>query len=165
MSLLEKLKEIKILENREVDLKNAGRSGVYVNLKKIYGYPELLREVAVAIADKFPEGVTCVAVEGYGGISLGTEVSSNSGCHLTLVRENPKSYGLKRWLDGYSPTKEDRILVLDDVLTTGGSLRRMADILKTNGGNVIGAGVVVKRGEAVLPFPCSYLFNLEDLTR
>ncbi|MGV8142892.1 MAG: orotate phosphoribosyltransferase [Candidatus Pacearchaeota archaeon] len=164
MSLLEKLKEIEILEEVEVDLKNAGKSRLYVNVKKVYGYPDLLRDVAVEIGHKFPKGITCVATQGYGGIPLGTAVSLTKGCKLTLVREGPKSYGLRSWIDGYSPKRDDRIWVLDDVLTTGESLRKMAGILGAHGGNVVGASVVVKRGEAELPFPCSYLFSLEDLT-
>jgi len=113
--------------------------------------------------EQFPGEVNCVACEGYGGLPLGTAISLIRGYSLTLVRQNPKKYGTRCWIDGHLPVEDDKILVIDDVFTTGGSLRRMTDVLTKNGGRVIGAGVVVKRGEGKMYVPLRYLLTAEDL--
>ena len=160
---VEKLKSAGVVIRNPVGLKNAGESNFYFDVKKVYGTPSLLQEIAVAMIEQMPKETTCVAVEGYGGLPLGTAISLIKGYNLTLVRQDPKKYGTKRWIDAYVPTRDDRILVVDDVFTTGGSLRRMFDVLTTNGGKVIGAGVVVKRGEGKLSVPLRYLLTAEDL--
>ncbi len=161
--LAEKLKSVGVIIINPVGLKNAGRSDVYFDVKKSYGNPELLQEIAVAMIEQFPLGANCVACEGYGGLPLGAAISLIRGYNLTLVRQDPKNYGTRRWLDGHLPTAEDRIVVVDDVFTTGGSLRRMIDVLNKNGGKVVSVGVVVKRGEGELSVPFRHLLTAEDL--
>ena len=163
MSFLEKLKDAGVIIRAPISLKNAGKSDVYFDIKKAYGDPSLLREIAVAMIEQLPPETNCVAVEGHGGIPLGTVISLITGYNLTFVRKSPKGYGLSKMLDGHLPIEEDRIVVVDDVFTTGKSLRDMIDVLTKSRGKVVGAGVVVKRGDGEISVPLRYLFTAEDL--
>ena len=67
--------------------------------------------------------------------------------NLTLVRDEPKKHGKGGWIDGYVPNEQDKVVLVDDVFTTGGSLRKLIKILEPTKAEIIGVYVVVKRGE------------------
>ena len=161
--LLKKLKEIGIVRKENVKLKYAGKSSFYIDIKKSYGYPEVLDFISQYIKSKIKKGVSCVAGAGYGGIPLATAIATKLGLKLVLVREKKKKHGRNVWIDGYIPTKSDKILVVDDVLTTGKSVEKVVKILKLTGAKVIECWIVVKRGEGKIKIPCRFIFNLKDL--
>ena len=55
------------------------------------------------------------------------------------------------------------VVLVDDVFTTGGSLRKMIEVIRSTGAEILGCYVVVKRGEGELEVPLHYLFVAEDL--
>ena|SRR3989344_6689254 len=107
MSLLEKLKDASVIVRAPVVLQNAEKSDFYFDIKRTYGDPVLLQEIAVAMIEQFLREANCVACEGYGGLPLGTAISLIKGYSLTLVRQGPKKHGTRRWLDGHLPMAED----------------------------------------------------------
>lgn len=125
-------------------------SDYYVDMKSIHAHPAILRAVARAVAKLIPESATCIAATGYGGIPLGSVVAMTKRLPLTLVREKPKEYGRRTWLDGYVPTKADRIVLVDDVYTTGKSIRAMERIIRTTGARVSARIVIANRSEKAL---------------
>lgn len=67
---------------------------------------------------------------------------------LCYVRSSPKEHGLKKAVEGPALTKNDRVLVVDDVCTSGGSLVRAVESLREETGcQVVGAFVLVDREE------------------
>jgi orotate phosphoribosyltransferase len=114
-----------------------GRSGIklpmYCNLKKSYGNPELLKEIACKVVELLPKNATCIAGLGFGGIPLAVAVSRESSLPLLLIRDKLKDHGTKSLLEGYIPTKKDKIVIVDDVYTTGKSLRDTHEAMKTAG--------------------------------
>ena len=57
----------------------------------------------------------------------------------------------------------DKVAVVDDVFTTGRSLRESTSILEILESDILGCFVVVKRGEGELNYPLSYLIDLKEL--
>ena len=112
-----------IYDEKRVKLKNAGMSGYYIDVKKALGDPLALRLMAQELYKGFDRSATCVAAAGYGGISLATVISEKYRLHLVLVRDSEKKHGKGGFIDGYFPNKNDLIEVVDDVSSTGGSLR------------------------------------------
>jgi len=83
---------------------------------------------------------------------------------LTMVRDKPKKHGKGGRLDGYIPTKKDKVSIFDDVLTTGGSLEdEIKAIEEETEAKILGCYVVVKRGEWESDIKLSYLLVPEDL--
>ena len=162
IELLRRLKEIKVLETRQVNLKNAGESNFYINIKKAYGYPDILRKITNLMYRKIDRMTTAVAAQGYGAIPLATKLSTDYNLKLTLVRENTKDHGLQELLEGYIPNIDDKVFIVDDVFTTGNSIQEVIDALKPTKATIIGYGAVVKRDTGPLESSLQYIFTLDD---
>jgi orotate phosphoribosyltransferase len=162
-TLITSLKKLDIVYREPVNLKNAGASDFYVDVKKAYGYPEALSIISDKLLEKIDKRATCIATAGYGGLSPATAISLIKGLKLVLVRDEPKKHGMGGWIDGYVPDENDKVAIFDDVLTTGGSLKKIIEVIKSTRAEVVGCYVVVKRGEAVLPFHVEHLLKPEDL--
>jgi orotate phosphoribosyltransferase len=147
MTLIEALRRAGVVRHGRFVLKSGARSNVYIDMKKAWGNPVLLRMIARAMARRLPKSATCIAVSGYGGLPLGTAVSLASNLPLTLVRETPKNHGRRTWLDGYLPTARDRVAVLDDVYTSGTGLRQIVRVIRQTRARVAGRLVVVDRSQ------------------
>ena len=139
------------------------QTDVYFDLKEAYGKPEILNSLADSVYEIIDKKATCVAAKGFGGIPLATAISLRHCLNLTLMRDKPKDYRTKKFIEAYIPTKDDKIAIVDDVFTTGKNLREAIEILETTKGNILGCYVVVKRGEGELNYPLSYVINLEKL--
>ena len=78
---------------------------------------------------------------GIGGIPIATAYSILYNRRLCLVREKQKEHATKKQIEGYSPTYQDKIVIIDDVFSVGTSIIETANILKTTGANIILGGV------------------------
>ena len=167
--LLSKLMALDIVVPGEVKLSHAGSSDFYIDVKKALGYPEISDLIRDELWGKMQRKPTCIAASGYGGIVLATKITdkyrttNNQRIKLTLVRDNPKKHGLNKLVEGYVPTKDDVVAIVDDVLTTGRSIKNVRETLAETGAKITGAYVVVKRGEAQMSLPAFYLFNAWEL--
>lgn len=161
--LILRLKQLQIVQQGPVELKNAGASQYYIDIKKAYGDAEAFRLLVKNMGIIIPNQTTCIAGAGYGGLPLAAALSVMFDRNLVLVRDTPKDYGIIKPIDGYNPTAEDKIAIVDDVFTTGGSLRKIIQTLEPTGADILGCYVVVKRGEGKLNVPVEHLINVEDL--
>lgn len=113
-------------------------SEYYVDIKRSYGEQAFLREYAsyILFSIGFNTGsFFCVAGSGHGGIPLATEIFSHLKLYnikLSLVRDIPKKHGKPTMFDGY-PLEElnmnKEILIVDDVFTTGSSIKKIIELL------------------------------------
>jgi len=161
--LIARLKQLPVIEKGPVELKNAGTADYYLNIKKAYGDPELMFLLCKNLWEKIPREVTCLAGSGHGGIPLATRMSGLYTRKLSLVRDGPKEHGLSDLIDGYMPNSNDKVAIVDDVFSTGGSLRKVIETLTPTGAEILGCYVAVKRGEGQLSVPWQYLMTAEEL--
>ncbi|MCK5413196.1 MAG: hypothetical protein KAI57_02355 [Candidatus Pacebacteria bacterium] len=148
------LRNLDIVINEDHTLASRDISPYYLDIKKSFGYPKFLILYSIYIAKYvYKKEYTCVAVSGYGGIPLGVILSVFLGINVSYIRNSLKNHGkIETHMDGYVPDILDNILLLDDVFTTGGSLKIMVDIIKKESKSKIGAVfVLVKRDEGILP--------------
>jgi len=68
------------------------------------------------------------------------------------VRKEPKQRGLSRWIEGARIGPGDRVLLVDDVVTTGGSIQQAYEHVVEAGASVVGAMPVLDRGEVAAGF-------------
>jgi orotate phosphoribosyltransferase len=151
-----------------VDLKNVGHSDHYVDVKEAMGCPAKLNLIADAMYLLLPSGITCVVGNGYGG-SYVPVLASRHNLYFSMIRDKPKNHGrIKGHLEHYIPAAHDKVAILDDVLSSGGSLKGTGDVIcNETEAEIIGFYVVVKRGELKvdLPAPLKYLVSVEEILR
>jgi len=92
-----------------------------------------------------------------GGIVLGYEVARQLGTLAIFVE---KEEGVPKLRRSFRLTPEDRALIVEDVVTTGLSVREVAEVVRSHGAHVAGVGLIVKRGEADFGVPTHALLDL-----
>ncbi len=130
-------------------LSSGKTSWYYINLRELYYYPELARKVAKLLFEKaVKEGIKFDIVAGVAtaGIPLATYFACVSGTPMVYIRKESKGHGLGKLVEGGS-VKDKRVLVLDDIATTGGTLAYAISVLRSKGGIVDSALVVIDRQE------------------
>lgn len=126
-------------------LRSGARSSYYIDKYLFTTRPELLRRIAAALAGMLPEGVQRLAGPVLGAVPLVTAVSLQTGLPMVIVRtEGAKEYGTARQIEGTLQAGE-RVLLIEDVVTTGGAALSAVDSLRAAGAEVVGALVVVDR--------------------
>ena len=94
--------------------------------------PALLAEVAEAMARLVPAGTEVLAGMELGGIPIATMISQLTGLPTVFVRKQAKGYGTNRIAEG-APVDGRRVVIVEDVVTTGGALLRSAADLRAAG--------------------------------
>jgi orotate phosphoribosyltransferase len=80
-----------------------------------------------------------------------------------VLRKERKGYGLKNKIDGQAPIEGDRVLVVEDVITTGGSAKKVADYATSRDAEVVGLFSILNRGGLLDWVPASnHLFTPGD---
>lgn len=162
--LAETLKRVDgVVTYQPVKLRDGAVSDYYVDVKKVMGDPLIRRDTAKIIVRHIGAGATFVAASGYGGVPLATEISTLARLPLSMVRDREKDHGKGGLVDGFAPTHKDSGIIVDDVLTTGGSIAHTREVLIKNGASVSDCFVVVNRGDPPLGFDVSYILKVEDI--
>ncbi len=161
--LIARLREIEVVYKEKVILRGGESSDFYCDIKKAFGYPDILNALVDELQKKLPSDVTCIAASGYGGLPLASVLASRSNRKFTAVRSSEKDHGKKGMIDGYIPQKDDRVVIIDDVLTSGSSIKETLSVLQTTPANIDSAIVIIKRGDPELSIPYSYIFTVEEI--
>ncbi|MGB8966380.1 MAG: orotate phosphoribosyltransferase [Candidatus Cybelea sp.] len=125
-------------------LSSGRHSDRFVQKFRILEDPALLEPVALAIAQQFRSVKPTVVVgAAVGGILLGYEIARQLGVKAIFVEKENSLPVLRR---GFSLSAADRALVVEDVVTTGLSVREVIEVVRHHGALIAGIGVVVVRG-------------------
>jgi orotate phosphoribosyltransferase len=145
--LIALLKANDVIKFGKFTLSSGRDSDYYVDMKKAITDPEILSCVAKIIFDKIKdENIDKIAGPALGAIPIATAVSLHSGIPMLMIRKSQKDYGTSKLVEGEIQEK-DRIVVVEDVTTTGNSLLKAIKALSNNGGRISRAFVVVDREE------------------
>jgi len=85
---------------------------------------------------------TVVLSPALGGIVIGHEVARALGVRAIFAERQDGTLTLRR---GFSLDASDRVLVVEDVVTTGGSTRETIDVARAHGASVVGAAAIIDR--------------------
>jgi orotate phosphoribosyltransferase len=126
-------------------------SADYVDGKVAVGAGEDLALVASAMIDTARELTTFTVI---GGLTMGADpfahaVAVLAPCKWISVRKQPKGRGLDKWIEGGPLTTSDRVLLVDDVVTSGNSIITAYNRVIAAGASVVAAIAMVDRGESV----------------
>ncbi len=119
-------------------------SPVYWEKFRVLQFPAYTEQLCAMIADHFRgKGIQMVAGPTTGGIILASEVARQLGTRA-IYAERAESEG-RTFRRGQSISPGERVLVVDDVMTAGGSIRDVIDAVSALDGKVVGVGVLVDR--------------------
>jgi orotate phosphoribosyltransferase len=108
--------------------------------------PVMLTRVAVRMAGLVPDDVDLLGGLELGGIPIVTVLSSLTGVPALFVRKEAKAYGTRRLAEGASTTGR-RVVLVEDVITTGGAVRDAAHALRADGAIVDTVVCAIDRSE------------------
>jgi orotate phosphoribosyltransferase len=139
-------------------LSSGRHSNRFVQKFRFLEDPALLAGIVAAMLERMPAlDVQCVVSAAVGGIVLGYEAARQLGTRAIFVE---KEGGAARFRRGFGVAPGERVLVVEDVITTGLSVREVIDVVSAEGGVVAAAAVVVRRGAVDVGAP---LFALLDM--
>ncbi len=140
-------------------LLSSGRhSGKYIEKFRILEQPRLTERLAQEMAAGFKdESVALVAGLSTGGALIAHEVAKALQCCFLFAERVSGQLMLRR---GFRIDRGARVLVVEDVLTTGASVQELINLLRDEGGQVVGVACLVQRGEPHLDIPFFALMRL-----
>ena len=128
-------------------LTSGRHSANYFQCAKVLQYPEYLTAFSIMISDEFekiePDVVISPAI---GGIVLGTEVGTQLGCRTIFAERKNSEMVIRR---GFEIGNSERVLIVEDVITTGGSVKEVMKLVLDGGAEIVGVGVLVDRSNGV----------------
>jgi orotate phosphoribosyltransferase len=156
----------------EVTLTSGARASYYVDAKRAILRPEGFQALAMLVAAKADEWEATAV----GGMTMGADpvacaaLAGGAQAKAFFVRKETKTHGLQRRIEGPALTAEDRCLVVEDVVTTGGSTLAAIAALKEDGHRICGVVSVLDRLaggaaaiEAAAGAPYAALTTIDDV--
>jgi len=157
VSLINEFYRCNIIQHGNFTLKSGEKSNFYIDCRKIFQYPTLMRMICHEIDRMIIKSEWICGIPD-GATPFATTVSMMRDVPLLMLRKEKKEYGMKRQIEGNYKLK-DNVIVIEDVVTTGGSLNTYCEILENEGLNVLFKICIINRGNAkidnlqsVIPF-------------
>src|SRR5438477_8484289 len=122
-------------------------SSGYLQCALVLQHPQHAETLGRAIGDR-TRGLraTVILSPALGGVVIGHEVARALGVRAIFAERQDGALTLRR---GFMISESDRVVVVEDVLTTGGSTRETMQVARAAGGQVVGAAAIVDRGGSV----------------
>ncbi len=136
-------------------------SAVYLQCALVLQSPESAEDLGRAIAENFrDDSIQAVAAPAIGGIVIGHEVARALGVRFIWTERAGGRMILRR---GFPVSPGERLLVVEDVVTTGGSTRETIEALRAHGADIVGAASIIDRsaGKADVGVPRVSLASLD----
>ena len=141
-------------------LLTSGRhSNQYFQCAKVLQYPQHTTTICNKISDIFKDHkIDTVISPAIGGIVVGQEVARQLNKKFIFAERENKDLTLRR---GFEISEGENILVCEDVVTTGGSVFEVIDIVKSHGANLVGVGMIVDRSNGKVDFDVPQVSTLQ----
>ena len=140
-------------------------SPLYVEKFQVLQHPKYTEQLCIALAEKFLEdNIEVVVGPITGGILLAHEVGKRLGTRAIFTERENGKMTLRR---GFVIKPGERVLIVEDIVTTGGSIKEVLDVVVEQGGIPVGIGMLVDRSGGKASFgEVSYkaLLNLDVTT-
>ena len=141
--LIEKFQKTGALLQGHFILTSGRHSPTYYQCAKVLQYPEYLKRFSNEIVHHFQETeIDMVITPAVGGIVLGTEVGRQLNKQTIFAEREQGVMTLRR---GFEISPKSNVLVIEDVITTGGSVEEVIELVANSDATVTGVGVLVDR--------------------
>lgn len=140
-------------------------SPMYVEKFQVLQHPSYTEQLCKAMASRFIEqNIEVVVGPVTGGILLAHEVGKALGTRAIFTERENGKMALRR---GFQIAKGERVLIVEDIVTTGGSIKEVVEVVKEHGGIPFGIGMLVDRSGGNANFdevPYQALLHLDVTT-
>ena len=157
--VLEAFQTYGVLETGHFQLTSGRHSDFYLQKQRLFEYPRLTARLAEAICKLFPAGsFDVVASPAVGAILLGGLVAYQADCRFVFTERDDGSMKLRR---GQTLGIGERVLVVEDIVTTGGSAGDVVRLIEEMGAELAGVAVLADRSMEPPPFTVTSLLKIE----
>lgn len=145
---------IEVMERRRAIMRghfvlSSGRhSDLFVQKFRVLEEPRLAQRFGQSIASEFDNEFDVVASPAVGAIILGFAAALAAEVRFVFAERAEGDLEFRR---GFDIGPHERVLVVEDVITTGGSAKEVVDLVRASGGDVVGVGALIDRGDPVRP--------------
>ena len=159
--LLEMFRKSNALQRGHFELSSGLHSGHYFQCAQVLQHTKQAAVICSELARRFRSArPTVVAGPAAGGIIVAYETARALGVRAIYTERVDAEMQLRR---GFTVTKKDRVLITEDAITTGESARKVASLVESFGGKVVGVGTIVDRSGGKVRFPGRRFIRLFSL--
>lgn len=148
--LIHSLYQIGAIKFGDFTLKSGKKSKIYLDLRQIISYPQILRNVANAMWQKVHTcKVDLICGVPYTALPIATSISLSHNIPMIMRRKEKKDYGTKQQIEGKFQADQS-CLIVEDVITTGGSIIETAEDLEAAGIKISDVVVLIDRQQGAV---------------
>jgi len=146
------LKQNNIIQRGHFKLSSGLHSETFIQKFRIFEDPNLTLDLVLNLLDKeelrkiISEGIDIVLSSAVGGIILGYEIARVLGCKNVFAEKENGKLVLRR---GFQLNKNDNVLIVDDVLTTGKSIQELVELNHKFDSNIVGKITLINRNNNI----------------
>lgn len=143
--VLDEFRKVGALLEGHFILSSGRRSPVFLQKALVFSHPRTTERLCGALAPKLEAAfgkIDVVCGPAVGGLIPGYETARALGCRSIYTEREGGVMSLRR---GFSVAPSEKIIIVEDIVTTGVSMRETLEALKGVGGNVVGAACIVDR--------------------
>jgi orotate phosphoribosyltransferase len=162
--VLEMFQENKALLKGHFLLSSGLHSERYLQCALVLQHPKLAKKLGQALAEQFKtSSIDSVISPAMGGLIIGHEVAKALGVRFIFTERQDGQMTLRR---GFTITPGEKMIIIEDVFTTGGSTKEVMALVQQNGAAAEGVGAIINRSEKEIDFgvPAYYLLPLQIKT-
>ena len=141
---------LEVLEKRgavlrgHFELSSGRHSNLFVQKFRVLEHPRLAQRFGESLAELFDKEFDVVAAPAVGAVVLGFSTALAADARSVFAERADGNMTFRR---GFEIGHRERVLVVEDVVTTGGSAREVVDLVKEAGGEVVGVGALLDRAD------------------
>lgn len=148
--ILEIFRETKVLRDGHFRLTSGKHSKQYMQCAQVLQYPKFTERLCEDLARRFKgQEIHVVVAPAIGGIIIAYEVAKVLGVRALFTEREDSKMSFRR---GFDLEDNENVLIVEDVITTGGSVLEVMDVVREHGANVCGVGVLVDRSGGKVHF-------------
>lgn len=129
-------------------LSSGRHSDLFVQKFRVLEDPRLAQSFGTALAESFRGGFDVVASPAVGALVLGFSTALAGGARFIFAERIGDDLAFRR---GFGVDRHERVVVVEDVITTGGSAGEVVDLVRAGGAQVTGVGALIDRGDPARP--------------
>jgi len=136
-------------------------SPLYAEKFRVLEHPKYTEILCQEIADRYKgDGVTLVIGPAIGGIIIAYETARALGVRSIFCEREDGKLTLRR---GFQISPDDKVLVVEDMVTTGGSVKEVLNVVEQSGAEIVGVGLLIDRsnGKADLGYRTEALLTMQ----
>ena len=149
-AIVKLFEEANVIQTGHFELSSGQHTNTYLQCAQILQYPEYTYKLACEIANLWKnEDVDLIVGPAIGGIIISYAVAAEMEVrNIFSERKN----GMMKFRRNLQAKEDERVLIIEDVVTTGGSIREVIDLLEDNNANIVGISSIVDRSNGMVEF-------------